>query len=193
MLPAFVHYFCCMASRDRVACYDVSSRYDPSVSAKQNDTHWPAHSFCDHVLGLVIAMHSVLPYNQYADGMVRLLWNMRRHHNLFFQHCCRSYSGLQTADLAYGCLANKLELLMRPSTRQHFLQLGWSEEELKVDLCVSMVLLVLLYTNRVHMSQKMRILMRLTTWRLWCRWFGTAYSIFHYIHDIQGTKLVPAI
>ena len=86
----------------------------------------------------------MLPHNQYADG-----WS----------GCCGTCADITifpsntvAADLAYGCLANKLELLMRPSTRQHFLQLGWSEEELKVDLCVSMVLLVLLDTNRVHMS-----------------------------------------
>lgn len=49
--------------------------------------------------------------------------------------------------LTYGTFPNKLELLMRPSTRQHLLQLGSGEEELEVDLCVSMVLLVLLDTN----------------------------------------------
>lgn len=57
---------------------------------------------------------------------------------------CRSYAGRQTADLAYGRLSNKLELLMCPSARQHFLQLGRSEEELEMHLCVRVVLLVLL-------------------------------------------------
>lgn len=34
---------------------------------------------------------------------------------------------------------------MRPGARQHLLQLGRGEEELEMDLCVGMVLLVLLH------------------------------------------------
>ena len=50
-------------------------------------------------------------------------------------------------DVTYGCLSNKLELLMCSGARQHLLQLGCSEEELKMDLCISVVLLVLLHTG----------------------------------------------
>ena len=59
--------------------------------------------------------------------------------------------------LTYGCLSNKLELLMRPHARQHLLQLGCSEEELKVDLCVSVVLLVFLHRSVDTYQQPMQI------------------------------------